>query len=146
MDYKIGETSYSSAEIDKIINVFANAYFALQEANSMMLRELEKMLAVRGLAFQQSEKQKHNRILTHIKALKSLVGDLYEEAPSVFDGNAEKYDLYRSDASDVARMCAYLYDRTEGEVVKSQMIEEFISSMPERTRGIDKIIENMKIR
>lgn len=146
MDYLIGQSRYTAEEIDRIINVFANAYFAMQEAHSMMLKELERLLEVRGRAFRQSEKQKHNRILTHIRALKILIGDLYDEAPGVFDGNAEKYDMYRSDASDVARLVSYLYDRTEGSEAKSQMIEEFVRQMPEKTRGVDKIIENMKIR
>lgn len=146
MNYLIGEERYSDAEIDRIINVFANAYFAMQEANAMMLRELDKLLQVRGKAFRFSEKQKHGKIMKLLATLKPLIGDLFDDSPSVFGGNAEKYDMYRSDAADVARIVSYLYDRTEGEIRKSQMIEEFISAMPERTRGIDKIIGNMKIR
>lgn len=146
MNYLIGESHYTDKEIDNLINLLSNAYFAMQEANGMVLQEMERILEVRGKAMRFTEKQKHGRIMQHIKALKVLIGDLYEDAPDVFNNDWQKWEYFREDASDVARICVYLYDRTEGDILKSRQIENFIAAMPEKNRGIDKIIDHLKIR
>ena len=146
ISYKIGETPLSGAEVDKLISVMANTYFAMLEASGMVMREMERLLEVRGKAFHQKEKQKHSRIKPHLSALKSIIGDLFEDHPDIFKGDWQKWDYWRSDAADVARICLYLYDRTEGSMAKTQQIEEFISSMPEKNKCISKLIEQIKIR
>lgn len=146
MEYKIGDTALSEADVNNMVNVFANTYFAMMEATGMVLTEMERLLALRGQGMRGSEKQKHKIAQQHIRALKNIIKDMYDEHPDVFAGDWNKWDYWRSDAADVARLCLYLYDRTQGELVKSQQIEEFISSMPERNKCISKLISNIRIR
>lgn len=133
--------------VEDRLTYLAIAYMEMLEGSSMILRVLEKGAEAAGSRLHQRAKQRNNRILQHLKALRILTQDEpFENEHQAFATDWFKYDDFRKDAAYFARICMYLTDRTYKDEVFANQVEEFIKTKAEKGNIPDEITEQLRIR
>lgn len=129
------------------LTYLAIAYMESLEASSMILQIFEKEAIAAGARLHQKAKQRNNRILSHLKALKQLTSDdPFENEHQAFATDWTKYEDFRQDASYFARIIMTLYDRTYHDQDFARQVEEYISTKAEKGVISDETIEKLKIK
>lgn len=129
------------------LSFLSTAYLEVLEASCMLFHELEKELVAKGKSVQQRVKQRNNRILQHLRALRGLT----EEEPfanehQAFQTDWSRYDAFRMDAAYFARLALLITDRTFGDEVFMNQIEQFVCTKANKGVVPDELVEKMRIR
>ncbi|MBE6244235.1 MAG: hypothetical protein E7108_01770 [Bacteroidales bacterium] len=137
--------------MDKIVEdrltYIAIAYMEMLEGTSMILQVLEKGAKAAGKTLHQRAKQRNNRILFHLKALRQLTSDdPFENEHQVFSSNWLKYDDFRSDAAYFARLSLFLTDRTYKDDKFRILVEDFIKTKAPKGIIPDNLVNSLTIR
>ena len=122
-------------------------YLEVLETSSMILQELEKMFISKGCSLKQRAKQRNNRILFHLTALKQLTGDdMFTTEHQVFASNWENWDDMRRDSAYIARIVLLLHDRTWGDGSLMGLTEDFLWHQKEQGIIPEDLIKRFTIR
>lgn len=122
-------------ELEKNLVVVVNSYYNIIEASDLLLREAERLLNIKGATLKQRQKQRHKWMMDKIASFRnelndSLLGDYADAFRECF---FDKYDEVRRAGNYLARVILQIADRcgNDDTGAKEQMIEEFISRMPD---------------
>ena len=122
-------------ELEKNLVLVVNAYYNTIEASDLLLKEAEKILNVKGATLKQRHKQRHKWMMEKIASFRKELNDsLIEDYADAFSkGFFDKYDEVRRVGNYLARVILQIADRcgNDDTGAKEQMIEEFISRMPD---------------
>ena len=143
------EKLHEMSQYDKEQMVAVNAYYVLAEASDMMLRYVEFLLGLKKRGLRHQVKQRHNRVMDKIEALKNEYYNYQECYDRSFGGDYSKQDDVRKSAAYIARILLLVSDRCytnkEGGE-KERMIEEYVYHMPEKGFVTTRMLENFTIR
>lgn len=124
----------------------AIAYMEMLEGSTMLLRLLETEASEAVMHLKREQKQRMNRVLTHLKALKQLtIEDTFANEHQAFASDWYKYDDFRKDAAYFARVVMWLTDRTNHDEIFAEQVEEFIKTKAGKGIFPDELIEKMRI-
>lgn len=121
-------------QIEKNLVLLVNTYYNIQEAADMILKEAENILKYKGRQLVQRRKQRHNELLRNIARMRNLTDSLVDEYGDAFGADyVTKTDEVRRAGNYLARVILQIADRcgNDDTGAKEQMIEEFISRMPD---------------
>lgn len=132
--------------VEDRLTYIAICYMEMLEGSAMILRLLEAGAEAAGSHLHQRAKQRNNRILQHLKALRILTQDEpFENEHQAFATDWYKYDDFRADAAYLARMALLLTDRTYKDEVFANQIEEFIKTKADKGIIPDELADKMRI-
>ena len=122
-------------------------YMEVLEGSSMILQVMEREFNKVGAGLHQRVKQRNNRILFHLKALRQLTSDdTYNHEHQAFESDWYKYDDFRKDAAYFARIACLIMDRTYDDNQFMNQIEEFIRTKAEKGIIPDSTTDQFRIR
>ena len=129
------------------LTYLAIAYMEMLEGSTMLLKLLETEASEAVMHLKREQKQRMNRVLTHLKALKQLtMEDTFANEHQAFASDWYKYDDFRKDAAYFARVVMWLTDRTNHDEIFAEQVEEFIKMKAGKGIFPDELIENLRIR
>lgn len=130
----------------KITTNLTNTYYILMEAADMILRDVKSIFEFYDKSLQGKVKQRHNIIMSHVKALENLSDDFFEDY-ECFDGNWEKHTELRTSAAYMARISLLIGDRAAlSSAPLERDIEKFIYELPPNGYAPDHILARFKIK
>ncbi len=133
--------------VEERLTYIAITYMEVLEASTMILQLLERGATEAGSRLHQRAKQRNNRILFHLKALRQLTSDdPFENEHQAFASDWLKYDFFREDAAYFARIAMLLTDRTYKDDPFRTMIEDFIKTKAGKGIIPDEIVNRLVIR
>ena len=122
-------------ELEKNLVLVVNSYYNIIEASDLLLREAERLLNIKGATLKQRQKQRHKWMMSEVDKIRkqlndSLMGDYADAFNQSF---CNKFDEVRRAGNYLARVILQIADRcgNDDTGAKEQMIEEFISRMPD---------------
>lgn len=122
-------------------------YMEVLEASAMLLQVMEQEFTKAGGGLRQRAKQRNNRILFHLKALRQLTSDdTFNHEHQAFESDWYKYDDFRRDAAYFARLACLIMDRTWDDNVFMNQIEEFIRTKAEKGIIPDNVTDQFQIK
>ena len=134
-------------EVEDSLTYVAICYMEVLEGTSMILQVLEKGAEAAGSRLHQRAKQRNNRILFHLKALRQLTSDdPFKNEHQAFATDWYKYDDFRRDAAYFARLCLLLTDRTYKDEEFAKEVEEFIRAKAAKGILPDELADYMRIK
>lgn len=132
--------------VEDRLTYLAICYMEMLEGSAMILSLLEEGAEAAGSRLHQRAKQRNNRILQHLKALKILTLDEpFENEHQAFASDWYKYDDFRKDAAYFARMALLLTDRTYHDQPFADQVEEFVRSKADKGILPDELADSMRI-
>lgn len=130
-----------------MLNELSAIYIEVIETSAMILYELERQFIERGCSLRQHAKQRNNRILSHIKALKQLTSDdMFMNEHQVFAVNWKCWDDMRRDAAYFARLILLIHDRTAFDNDFMFKVEAFVQNRKEQGLIPQELINKFIIR
>lgn len=136
-------------QIEKNLVLLVNTYYNIQEAADMILKEAENLLNYKGRQLVQRRKQRHNELLRNIARMRNLTDSLVDEYGDAFGADyVTKTDEVRRAGNYLARVILQIADRcgNDDTGAKEQMIEEFISRMPDGGYLNEEVRQNFHMR
>ena len=136
-------------QIEKNLVLLVNTYYNIQEAADMILKEAENLLNYKGRQLVQRRKQRHNELLRNIARMRNLTDSLVDEYGDAFGADyVTKTDEVRRAGNYLARVILQIADRcgNDDTGAKEQMIEEFISRIPDGGYLNEKIKNNFYMK
>lgn len=126
------------------IKVFVNLFYELQAISGYLLPNAEEGLKKISQRFKFSDRQKFNRIIELMDAIRRINADMIE--PFWQDLPSGSYDLMRRDANDITRIILLVIDRVGYDSNKFAQLENWIAAMPSSGFVSDEIVDLFRLR
>lgn len=137
-------------ELEKNLVLVVNSYYNIIEASDLLLREAERLLNIKGATLKQRPKQRHKWMMSEVDKIRKQLNDslMGDYADAFNQGFCNKYDEVRRAGNYLARVILQIADRcgNDDTGAKEQMIEEFISRMPDGGYLNEEVRQNFHMR
>lgn len=130
----------------KVTTNLTNTYYILMEAADMILRDVKSIFEFYDKSLQGKVKQRHNIIMSHVRALENLSDDFLEDY-ECFKNNWDRHTELRTSGAYMARVSLLIGDRaTFDSAPLETVIEKYIYDLPPHGYAPDHILGRFKIK
>lgn len=126
------------------IKVFVNLFYEIQSISGYIVPNVENGLKKISPRFRFQDKQRFNRIIEHLDAIRRLNEEMIE--PFWQSLPSGTYDLMRRDANDITRIILLVIDRVGYDSNKFAQLENWIAAMPSSGFVSDDIVNLFRLR